>query len=156
MSDKYLSKEYNSLENISLKNISSTSTSCVIIQLMSVPLWHIHQCLQFDQSAVSSPLTPDATVTRMCLSRVFLTWLRCAVTFFLLLYWIYTQQKLLQMPNCAAFGCKHHSAKYRELSLKPEVVQSSSMYLSRRLRQYANTRLRELSNRNARRLVSNE
>ena len=30
--------------------------------------------------------------------------------------------KNITMPYCAAFGGKHHSAKFRELSLKPEVV----------------------------------
>ena len=29
----------------------------------------------------------------------------------------------------AEFGCKHHSAKYRELSLKPEAVQTIFKYV---------------------------
>ena len=32
--------------------------------------------------------------------------------------------KIITMPYCAAFGCKRHSAKYRELLLKPEAVQT--------------------------------
>ena len=33
------------------------------------------------------------------------------------------------MPYCAACGCKHHSVKYSELSLKPEAVQTFAQYV---------------------------
>ena len=32
--------------------------------------------------------------------------------------------KIITMLYCAAFGCKHYSANYRELLLKPEVIQT--------------------------------
>ena len=60
----------------------------------------------------------------MCVSRVFLTWLRCAFTFLFDFILDLRTIKIITIPYCAAFGCKHHSAKYRELSLKPEAVQT--------------------------------
>ena len=45
-------------------------------------------------------------------------WLRCAVTFLFAFILDLRAAKIITMPYCAAFGCKHHSA-YRELSLKP-------------------------------------
>ena len=65
----------------------------------------------------------------MCVSLVFLTWLRCAVTFLFAFILDLHIAKMVTMPYCAAFGCKHHSAKYRELSLKPEAVQTIFQYV---------------------------
>ena len=43
-------------------------------------------------------------------------WLRCAVTFLFAFILDLHTTKTLTMQYCAAFGCKHDSARYRELS----------------------------------------
>ena len=43
-------------------------------------------------------------------------WLRCAVTFLFAFIFDLHEVKMLTMLYCAAFGCKHDSARYRELS----------------------------------------
>ena len=60
---------------------------------------------------------------RACV-RAYITWLRCAVTFLFAFILDLRAAKIIAMPYSAAFRCKHHSTKYRELSLKPEVVQT--------------------------------
>ena len=43
-----------------------------------------------------------------------LMWLRCAVTFlFAFILDLRAAKKNITMPYSAAFGCKHHSVKYR-------------------------------------------
>ena len=60
----------------------------------------------------------------MCVSHVFLTWLRCAVTFLFAFILDLHTAKMITMSYCTAIRYKHHSAKYRELLLKPEAVQT--------------------------------
>ena len=81
----------------------------------------------FDQSTASSPLTPQRGCDVGSVDRVYVYVVEMCSYNFICFHIGFTRSKTLTLPYCAAFRCKHDSAKYRELSF---LISSGKIYSS--------------------------